>query len=155
MELQEYLTFENIYFWANFAVLPFWIMLAFIPKARITQILVNSIIAPLILTSIYVYVIYQMILMEELFFSIFKLYLSADELYALFSTESFLVIFWLHFIALNLFLGSWMANDATKYNIARFIIVISIILTYFTGPLGLVFYWVIRVFYAKRLSFHD
>jgi hypothetical protein len=48
-----------------------------------------------------------------------------------------------------------MANDATKYNIARFIIVISIILTYFTGPLGLVFYWVIRVFYAKRLSFHD
>jgi hypothetical protein len=93
--------------------------------------------------------------MEELFFSIFKLYLSADELYALFSTESFLVIFWLHFIALNLFLGSWMANDATKYNIARFIIVISIILTYFTGPLGLVFYWVIRVFYAKRLSFHD
>ena len=28
-------------------------------------------------------------------------------------------------------------------------------LVYFTGPLGLVLYWIIRVFYAKRLGFHD
>jgi len=30
-----------------------------------------------------------------------------------------------------------------------------LLLVYFTGPLGLVMYWVIRVFYAKSLSFHD
>jgi hypothetical protein len=37
----------------------------------------------------------------------------------------------------------------------RVLVVITLILVYFTGPLGLVLYWLIRVFYAKRLSFHD
>ena len=35
------------------------------------------------------------------------------------------------------------------------ILIISLIVTYFTGPVGLVFYWLIRVFFAKRLTFHD
>ena len=28
-------------------------------------------------------------------------------------------------------------------------------LIYFTGPIGLVVYWVIRIFFAKKLGFHD
>ncbi|SVE25311.1 uncharacterized protein METZ01_LOCUS478165, partial [marine metagenome] len=27
IQLQEYLTFENIYVWTSFGILPFWIML--------------------------------------------------------------------------------------------------------------------------------
>ena len=63
-ELQFYLTFENIYFWSNFAILPFWLMLIFIPNSKITQIFVNSLILPLILAAAYVYTIYQIILLE-------------------------------------------------------------------------------------------
>ena len=33
--------------------------------------------------------------------------------------------------------------------------IISLILTYFTGPVGLVFYWFIRIFFAKKISFND
>ena len=32
---------------------------------------------------------------------------------------------------------------------------IPLILIYFTGPVGLVLFWIIRVFYAKKLGFHD
>ena len=155
IEFQEYLTFENIYLWTNFGILPFWLMLIIIPDSKFTQFFVNSIILPLILSTAYIYIIYQAILLNEPIFDVFKLYLNLDSLYTVFATESFLLIFWLHFLALNLFLGSWMSKDAVKYNIRRTLVFIPLILVYFTGPFGLVFYWLIRVFYAKRLSLHD
>ena len=155
IQFQSYLTFENVYLWANFGVLPFWLMLIFIPNSRFTQFFVNSIILPLILSAAYVYAIYQAILFEEPIFDFFKLYLNLDNLYTIFATESFLLVFWLHFLALNLFLGSWVSRDAVKYNISRSLLFIPLILIYFAGPLGLVLYWIIRVFFAKKLGFHD
>ena len=155
IQFQSYLTFETIYLWSNFGVLPFWLMLIFIPNSRIAQIFINSVMLPLILTVAYVYIIYQTILLEEPIADIFKLYLSLDDLYTIFATENFLLLFWLHFLALNLFLGSWVARDGAKYNMPRAPIIISLILIYFTGPVGLVLYWLIRIFYAKKLGFHD
>ena len=82
-------------------------------------------------------------------------YLNLDDLYTTFSTESFLIVFWIHFIALNLFIGSWVSRDGVKYNIPRSLVFVPLLLVYFTGPVGIALYWIIRIFYAKRLSFHD
>ena len=155
IQFQDYLSSENIYLWANLGVLPFWFMLILIPNSRFTQIFVNSIIAPLILGAAYVYIIYQSILLDEPIFDFFLLYFSLDNLYTIFATESFLLIFWLHFLSLNLFLGSWVSRDAVRYNMSRSLVFIPLILIYFTGPFGLVLYWLIRTFYSKRLGFHD
>ena len=155
IQFQDYLTFESIYLWINFGILPFWLMLIILPNSKFTQFFVNSIILPLILTTIYVYIIYQTILLDEPISEIIKIYLSLDNLYTAFATESFLLVFWLHFLTLNLFLGSWISRDGVKYNMSRGLVSVPLILVYFTGPLGLVLYWIIRVFYAKRLSFHD
>ena len=155
VEFQEYLTLNNIFLYCNFGVLPFWLLMIFMPSSKMTKILVNSIILPLILAIAYIYVIYKAILLEESFFQTFQLYINLDSLYTLFATESFLLIFWLHFIALNLFLGSWIASDGVKYNIPRGLVSIPLILVYFAGPIGLILYWLIRVFYAKKLGFHD
>ena len=154
-QFEQYLTLENIYLWTNFGVLPFWLMLAFLPSSKLTQFLVNSIITPLILSTAYLYVAYQAILIGEPFLEIFKIYISLNELYAVFSTESFLLIFWLHFLAINLFLGSWVSRESLRYQIPRAILLISLILIYFAGPLGLIFYWLFRIFFAKKLSLHD
>ena len=155
IQFQDYLTFENIYLWTNFGILPFWLMLIILPNSKFTQFFVNSIILPLILTTIYVYIIYQTILLDEPISEIIKIYLSLDNLYTVFATESFLLVFWLHFLTLNLFLGSWISRDGVKYNMSRGLVSVPLILVYFTGPLGLVLYWIIRVFYSKKLSFHD
>ena len=155
IQFQDYLTFENIYLWTNFGVLPFWLMLIIIPNSKVAQILINSIILPLILSVAYVYVFYQAILLDEPLFGIFKLYLSLDDLYTVFATENFLLIFWIHFLALNLFIGSWVSRDAVKYNMTRGLVFVPLVLIYLTGPLGLVLYWIFRIFYAKRLGFHD
>ena len=155
IQFQDYLTFENIYLWANFGVLPFWLLLIIMPNSKITQLFVNSIVLPLILSTVYVYIIYQTTLLDESMFDIFKLYLSLDNLYTVFATESFLLAFWIHFLVLNLFLGSWVSRDGVRYNMSRKLVAIPLIIIYLTGPLGLVLYWLLRVFYAKRLSFHD
>ena len=155
VQLENYLTFENIYLWTNFSILPLWLMLIIIPNSKFTQFFVNSIIVPLILSATYIYIIYKAILIEEPIFDFFKLYLNLDNLYTLFATESFLIAFWLHFLSLNLFLGSWISREGIKYNIPRSLVFVPLILVYLAGPLGLVLYWLIRVFYAKRISFHD
>ena len=155
MQFHEYLTFENIYLWANFGVLPFWVMLIIIPNSKITNFLINSVILPLILATAYIYIVYQIYTTDEPIFDIFRLYLSLDSLYTVFATESFLLIFWLHFLSLNIFLGSWISKDGVKHNVSKSLVAVPLILVYFVGPLGLVFYWLIRFFYAKRISFHD
>jgi len=154
-EFQSYLTFENIYLWSNFAILPFWIMLILVPNSNITKIFTNSIIIPLILASAYVYTLYQIILLDEPVINIFKLYLGIDHLYTIFASENFLLIFWLHFISINIFLGSWVSRDAFKHNISRKLVFVPLVLIYIMGPVGIVSYWFIRIFFAKKLGFHD
>ena len=154
-QFTDYLTFENIYFWSNLSLIPFWLMLLIVPNSRFTQFFINSIILPLILSATYIFVIYQSILLDESILDLIELYLGLDNLYTIFATESFLLIFWLHFLALNLFLGSWISRDGVKYNISRVITFFPLILVYFTGPLGLVLYWFVRIFFAKKIGLHD
>ena len=155
IQFEEYLTLKNIFLYSTYGILPFWLMIIFIPNSRITKILVNSIIIPLILAVTYIYIIYRTILLEESLLQLFQLYLNLDSLYTLFSIESFLLVFWLHFLALNLFLGSWMASDGIKYNMPKGLVLIPLILVYFMGPVGLVLYWFFRIFYAKKIQFYD
>ena len=155
IQFQEYLTFENIYFWSNIGIIPFWLLLILLPNSKITHLFINSIIVPLILSAAYVYVIYQAYMLDESLLSIFDLYTGLDSAISIFSIESFLLVFWLHFLAMNLFLASWVMKDGLKYNVNRIILIISFILIYFAGPVGLVFYWLFRVFYAKKISLHD
>ena len=154
-QFKEYLTFENIYLWTNFGVLPFWLLLMFLPNSKFTQFFINSIILPLILAICYIFIINQIFLLDEPIYDILKIYISLDGLYTAFSTDSFLLLFWLHFISINLFLGSWISRDGVKYIIPKGLVFIPLVLVYLTGPVGLVLYWFIRIFYSKKLGFHD
>jgi hypothetical protein len=148
------LTFENIYLIANWSVIPFWFLLIFLPNHQITNFFVQSIIVPLLLAAGYVYLSYNIYLNGNIL-SGFELYSGLDELYSVFSNEALLLIFWLHFLAISLFVGSWIVRDSKKYLIPKIFTIPSLVLTYFTGPIGLLFYWFIRIFFAKKISFND
>ena len=153
-DLLQFLNYENIYLIANIGVIPCWLLLIFLPGAIVTKILVKSVVIPLLLSTAYIFVAYQIYITENIFES-FNLYLGLDELYSLYSNEGFLLIFWLHFLVINLFSGNWIANDAQNFLVSRPLVIISLITTYFTGPLGLVFYWLIRIFYSKKINYYD
>ncbi len=152
--LLSFLTYENIYYISNIGVIPFWLLLIFIPGHIITKFFVKSVIIPLLLSTAYIFVSYQIYITENIF-EVFNLYLGLNELYALFSNEAFLLIFWLHFLSINLFVGNWIANDSRLFMVPKIFVIFMLIITYFTGPVGLVFYWLIRIFYSKKINYYD
>ena len=152
--LLSFLSYENIYLIANWGVIPFWLLLIFFPHNKITSFLTQSIIAPILLAIGYSYLAYSLYLEGNIFDS-FELYSGLDGLYSIFANEVLLLVFWLHFLSISLFAGAWIVRDSRKFFIPKIIIIPSLILTYFTGPIGLVFYWFIRIFFAKKISFND
>ena len=145
---------ENIYLAANWGIIPFWLLLIFAPNHSLTNFFVQSIIAPMLLAIGYIYLSYNLYL-ENNIFDGFELYSGLDGLYSMFANESLLLIFWLHFLAISLFAGSWIVRDSKRYFVPKIITIPSLILTYFTGPVGILVYWFFRIFFAKKISFND
>jgi len=154
-QIYTYFTIEMIYFWLNIGVLPFWFILLFFPQSNMCKIFTTSIFPIILFSLIYCYLIYTIFKNGYNFLNNFNLYLGFDELLNLFKDNSFLILFWIHFLAINLFCGGWIVNDYQKYNISKILIFFPLIITYFFGPLGLLIYWFIRIFYAKRISLYD
>ena len=152
--LLDMLSYENIYLIANWGVIPFWLLLVILPNHGITNFLTQSIIAPLLLASAYSLIAYNIFLEGNILDS-FELYNGLDGLYSMFSNEAFLLIFWLHFLSISLFTGAWIVRDSSKFVMLKAFVVISLIFTYFSGPIGLLIYWFFRIFFAKKISFHD
>ena len=152
--LISFLNSENIYLIVNWGVIPFWLLLIFFPHQQITNFLVQSVIVPLLLAAGYIYLSYGLFTNGNMFDG-FELYSGLDGLYSMFANETLLLIFWLHFLSISLFVGAWIVRDGKKYLIPKIVIIPSLILTYFTGPIGLVAYWFFRIFFAKKISFND
>ena len=152
--LLELLTYENIYLVATWGVIPFWLLLIFVPNHQLTNFLAQSVIVPLLFAISYAFLSYNIYLDGNIFDG-FELYNGLDGLYSMFSNEALLLVFWLHFLAISLFTGAWIVRDSKRYFIPKIITIPSLILTYFSGPIGLVIYWLIRIFFAKKISFND
>ena len=153
-DLSAFLNPETIYLVTNWGIIPFWLLLIFFPNHGLTNFFVQSIIVPLILAVCYVYLSYNLYL-EKNIFDGFELYNGLEGLYSMFANENLLLVFWLHFLAISLFAGAWMVRDARRFFIPKIILIPSLILTYFSGPVGIIVYWFMRIFFAKKFSFND
>ena len=154
-QISTYFTFEMVYLWLNIGVIPFWLVLIFFPNSKLGSIFVSSIFPIFILSGTYIFVIYKSFLGSYDFVENFNLYMGIDNLSDLFSNKEFLIIFWIHFLAINLFCGSWISRDGSRLLISKYLTFFPLIVTYFIGPLGIFIYWVIRIFYAKKISLYD
>ena len=153
-DLLDLINSETIYLVANWGVIPFWLLLIIFPNHGITNFFAQSIIAPLLLATAYGYLSYNLYLDNDILNG-FELYGGLDGLYSMFANEILLLIFWLHFLSISLFAGAWIVRDARKYFIPKIITIPSLVITYFSGPIGLVIYWFFRIFFAKKVSFND
>tara|TARA_B100001029_G_C14679772_1_gene243971 strand:- start:3 stop:476 length:474 start_codon:yes stop_codon:yes gene_type:complete len=154
-QISIFFTVEMIYLWLNIGVIPFWLILLFFPQSKICGIFITSIFPYLILGSIYIYLIYYFYNSGYDFIENFSLYLGFFELRDLFENEAFLILFWVHFLSINLFCGSWITRDSQKLFISKYLIFFPLVLTYFIGPIGILLYWLIKIIYAKRISLLD
>ena len=154
-QIYNYFTIEILYFWVNLGVLPFWLILIFFSQSHICRYLVTSIFPIFILGGAYVFMLYKSYVNSYDFDGNFDLYLGIDNISDLFSDKTFLMMFWIHFISINLFTGGWIVKDSQKLGINKIIIIFPLLITYLIGPVGIFIYWLIRIFYAKSINLYD
>ena len=154
-EIYTYFTIETLYMWVNLGVLPFWFILIIFPQSHLSRIFVTSIFPFFILSGVYIFILYKSYLTGYDFDGNFTLYLGLSELSRLFEDHLYIMIFWTHFIAINLFIGGWIVKDSQKFSINKVLMAVPLIVTYLIGPIGLFLYWIIRIFYAKRISLYE
>ena len=154
-QIYTYFSVEMIYLWLNVGVLPFWFLLLFFSETKLCKIFVTSIFPILIFAVVDLYLIFEFYKTGFNLFDNFNLYLGLDQLINLFSDSNYIIIFWIHFLAINLFCGSWIVRDYQKFGMSKYLTFIPLVLTYFIGPLGIFIYWLIRIFFSKRIDLYD
>ena len=154
-QIYTFFTVEMVYLWLNIGILPFWFTLIIFPQSRISRVFITSVFPIFVLSLVYIYLLYIAHLDNYDFFQNFKLYLGLNEVSNLFENKIFLILFWVHFLAINLFCGGWIVNDSQMFGMNKFLVSFPLIITYLIGPMGILIYWIIRIFYAKRISLYD
>ena len=154
-EIYTYFTIEILYLWINIGVLPFWILIVFFPQSQLCKYLATSIFPIFLLSAAYIFILYKAYLGSFDFDNNFSLYLGLNNVSELFRDDYYLLMFWTHFVAVNLFIGGWILKDSQKLYMNKILLAFPLIITYLTGPIGIFIYWIIRIFYAKRLNLYD
>ena len=154
-QIYTYFTIEMLYLWINIGVLPFWILIIFFPQSHLCKYLATSIFPIFILSSAYIFILYKAFLASFDFDNNFSLYLGLSNVSELFRNDYYLLMFWTHFIAINLFIGGWILKDAQKLYINKILLAFPLIITYLIGPIGIFLYWIIRIFYSKKFNLYE
>ena len=154
-QIYNYFTTEMFYLWVNIGVLPFWILIIFFPQSHLCKYLATSIFPIFLLSAAYIFILFKAYLGSFDFANNFSLYLGLSSVSELFRDDYYLLMFWTHFVAVNLFIGGWILKDAQKLYVNKILLAFPLIVTYLIGPIGIFIYWIIRIFYAKRLNLYD
>ena len=153
-QIYNYFTVEMLYFWVNIGVLPFWFLIIFFPQSHLCKYFATSIVPIFLLSGAYIFILYKAYLGSFDFDGNFSLYLGLEFISELFKDQYYLLMFWTHFVSINLFVGGWILSDAQKFSVNKIILSFPLIITYLIGPIGIFIYWVIKIFYAKNLNLH-
>ena len=70
---------------------------------------------------------------------------SIEEIRALFADDSALVAGWFHYLAFDLFVGTWIVRDGLERNIPVLLLLLCLPLTFLFGPAGFLLYLVVRL----------
>lgn len=136
----------------NALVLPAWAMLIFLPKARITNTAVHSMLWPMVMGSIY-----TVLLIAAMGFGVGdpNAGFSLPGVQALFDHPNGVLIGWSHYLAFDLFVGAWIGRDALRRGVPHWQTVPCLLGSFAFGPVGLLLYALLRVFTGKGFALSE
>jgi hypothetical protein len=120
-----------------------WLLLALFPR-RSWALLIAGSVLPLLLSSVYVLIVVLFWGQSQGGFS------SLDAVSQLFQNRWLLLAGWVHYLAFDLFVGSWIAKDAEIRGIPHFWVLPVLALTFLFGPAGWLAYHIVRSIAAVR-----
>jgi hypothetical protein len=134
--------YEFVYLALHALVAPAWVGLALAPDGIWTRRLVHTALLPLCLAAIYLAFLSAGVVFGQAHPEAGMGSLAA--VMALFSHPVGVLTGWVHFLVFDLFVGAWIARDATRCGLSRWIVLPALIFTLMFGPLGLAIYLLTR-----------
>lgn len=122
--------------------LPFWLLLAVAPRWRFTLPLVRLAVVPLLGVA-------YATLIGSSFGGSGGDFNSLAGVQALFANPHILLAGWVHYLAFDLFVGSWIVEDALERDVPAWARVVPLPLTLMFGPVGLLLYLALRQVTAR------
>ena len=138
------MTPDQVFSIANAVALCAWILLVVLPRQRWVSGVLAPIAMPAFFALIYVAIIVTQWKGSAGGFS------SLSAVGILFSQPWLLLAGWVHYLAFDLFVGSWEVRDARERGIPHLAIVPSLALTFMFGPAGWLSYACVRALHASR-----
>ena len=135
---------EQIFSIANLIALISWIILAVAPRWIGTRKIILSGVVPLLLSVAYMVLIVLFFGHAEGGFD------SLANVMKLFTNEWAALAGWIHYLAFDLFVGTWEVKDAQAKNISHWFVVPCLVLTFMLGPIGFLLYSIMRLILAKE-----
>jgi hypothetical protein len=123
-----------------------WLMLVFLPRWRWTARLVCPVLIPLLLALVYLWLVATTFGRTPGGFG------SLAEVSLLFQNPRALLAGWIHYLAFDLFVGSWEVRDAQRVGLRHIFVVPCLLLTFLFGPVGLLLYFILRASIRRRLA---
>ena len=129
---------ETIFSIANTLALASWLLLAILPRFRVTRAVVLTGTVPLLLSAAYLVIIVMFFGTSEGSFS------SLAGVMQLFTNPWTVLAGWLHYLAFDLFVGAWEVRDAEKHGVPHLLVIPCLFFTLMLGPIGYLMYVAIR-----------
>ncbi len=140
---------EQIFSTASMVAILGWLLIAILPRWKFTRFVVLSGAIPLLLSVAYLVLIVLFFGRAEGGFD------SLANVMQLFSNEWVVLAGWIHYLAFDLFVGSWEVKDAQDRGISHLLVIPCLFLTFMLGPIGFLLYCILRFFLAKREVLND
>ena len=75
--------------------------------------------------------------------------MTLDGIARLFTSRQAVLAGWVHYLAFDLWVGSWEAEDASRAGVPHWLLLPCLALTFLAGPLGLLAYLLARVAHRR------
>jgi hypothetical protein len=142
-------TAEALFSLASAAVLPGWALLVLVPRWKWTARLVGPVLIPALLSLLYLY------LLAARWAILANGFGSLATVRRLFDDPAVLLAGWVHYLAFDLFIGSWEVRDAQRLALPHLLVVPCLLLTLLFGPVGFLSYLVVRGSVRRRLRIDE
>lgn len=139
---------DSIFSIGNLVAMTGWILLTVAPRWKVTRTVVLSGLIPLLLGAAYLILVALFFGKSEGSFG------TLSGVMTLFQNPWAVLAGWIHYLAFDLFVGSWEVRDSERHGISHFLVIPCLFLTFMLGPVGLLVYFIIRGIKTKQVL-HD
>ena len=130
----------------NNLVLLVWILMIVAPKWKVTRKIIDTFAITIILS-----IIYGAIIISSFGKVDFMDFGSLDGIVKMLQNSDAWgsSAIWYHFLAFDLFVGSWILRDSQKLGIPHLVVIPCLLFTFMMGPLGFLIYQIVKFGYMR------